>query len=142
MSEYNEFHQAEDAEDSGEGICRTCCEPIWNEGGTFGHRQRAEGWSDRIARGGDSLVCFSAVEYRHVPLKGREAYIYDKAFSRGIEHEATGVTSQPETPEIFPGTRAALDRLTIRPTSEGSSPCDGCPWSECAGCAWRGVSTE
>lgn len=29
--------------------------------------------------------------------------------------------SQPEPPEIFPGTRAALDRLAIRPTSEGSS---------------------
>lgn len=77
------FHRAEDADERGEGICRTCLAPIWNEGGTIDRRHRAEGWSDRIERGGDSLVCFRAVDYRHVPLTGREAGIYDSAFARG-----------------------------------------------------------
>lgn len=75
--------RARDAEERGEGICRTCCEPIWNEGGTVGHRKVDEGWSDRVERGGDSLVCFKAAGYRHVPLDGREAAIYDRAFTRG-----------------------------------------------------------
>lgn len=74
---------AQDAEHRGEGICRTCLAPIWNEGGTIGRRKRDTGWSDRIERGGDSLVCFKAVEYRHVPLTDREAYIYDIAHARG-----------------------------------------------------------
>ena len=88
-----EFHRAEDAEERGEGICRTCLAPIWNEGGTIGHRKRDEGWSDRIERGGDSLVCFKAVEYRHVPLTGREAAIYDKAMERGLAESARPVTN-------------------------------------------------
>lgn len=74
---------ARGAEERGEGICRTCCRPIWNEGGTVGRRKREEGWSDRIERGGDSLVCFAAIGYRHVPLSGREAFIYDLAHQRG-----------------------------------------------------------
>ncbi|WP_295105485.1 hypothetical protein [uncultured Microbacterium sp.] len=74
---------AQDAEERGEGVCRTCLAPIWNEGGTIGRRKREKGWSDRIERGGDSLVCFKAVEYRHVPLADREAYIYDVALARG-----------------------------------------------------------
>lgn len=73
---------AERAEERGQGICRTCLLPIWNEGGTIGGRKRAEGWSDRIERGGDSLVCFKAADYRHVPLVGREAAIYDTALRR------------------------------------------------------------
>lgn len=77
-----DFHRAEDAEERGEGICRTCLMPIWREEGMVGY-VRAEGWSDRIERGGDSLVCFKAVDYRHVPLTGREAAIYDRAYSRG-----------------------------------------------------------
>lgn len=77
------FHRAQDAAERGEGICRTCLEPIWNEGGTIGRRHESEGWSDRIERGGDSIVCFRAVDYRHVPLTGREACIYDSAFARG-----------------------------------------------------------
>jgi hypothetical protein len=78
-----EFHRAENAEERGEGVCRTCLAPIWNEGGTVGHIKRAEGWSDHIERGGDSLVCFKAIDYRHVPLTGREACIYDRAYARG-----------------------------------------------------------
>ena len=74
---------AEDAMQRGEGICRTCLKPIWNEGGTIGRRTIPSGWSDRIERGGDSLVCFSSIDYRHVPLKGREAAIYDHAYARG-----------------------------------------------------------
>lgn len=81
------FHQAEHSE-RGEGICRTCLAPIWNEGGTVGHRRRKEGWSDRIERGGDSLVCFKAIHYRHEPLTGREAAIYDAAYRRGQDGEA------------------------------------------------------
>lgn len=73
---------ARDAQERGEGICRTCLAPIWNEGGTIGRRKRDTGWSDRIERAGDSLVCFSAIEYRHVPLTGREAEIYDGAHAR------------------------------------------------------------
>lgn len=79
-----EFHRAEDAEERGEGICRTCCEPIWDEGGTVGGWKRANGWSDRNERGGDSLVCFKAIGYRHEPLVGREAAIYDRAYARGF----------------------------------------------------------
>lgn len=74
---------AEHAEERGQGICRTCLAPIWNEGGTIGRKKRVTGWSDRNERGGDSLVCFSAIEYRHVPLTGREACIYDAAYKRG-----------------------------------------------------------
>ena len=77
--------RATNAEKSGEGVCRTCLEPIWNEGGTVGHRKVDAGWSDRIEQGGDSIVCFRAVHYRHVPLTGREAAIYDAAFRRGRE---------------------------------------------------------
>lgn len=55
-----------------DAVCRFCHEPIWNEGGTVGHIKYAEGWSDRIERGGDSLVCFKALDYRHVPLDPQE----------------------------------------------------------------------
>jgi hypothetical protein len=73
------------AEERRQGICRTCLAPIWDEGGTVGHMHREEGWSDRVERGGDSLVCFKAAHYRHVPLDGREAAIYDRAVQRGVE---------------------------------------------------------
>lgn len=76
---------ARDAEERGEGICRTCLLPIWNEGGTIGHREVPTGWSDRIKRGGDSVVCFNARDYRHVPLTGREAEIYDIALTRSAD---------------------------------------------------------
>lgn len=66
----------------GQGVCRTCAKPIWWEAGEIGRRE-GHGWSDRIKRGGDSLVCFSAVNYRHVPLTGREAAIYDAGFKAG-----------------------------------------------------------
>lgn len=79
----NEPKVARDAEERGESICRTCLAPIWNEGGTIGRQKRDSGWSDRIERGGDSLVCFKAREYRHIPLAGREAEIYDLALARG-----------------------------------------------------------
>lgn len=86
--------RAEDAEERGQGICRTCLAPIWNEGGTVNRRRRDTGWSDRVERGGDSLVCFKAVDYRHVPLIGREACIYDRAYQRGAREagvpEVTG----------------------------------------------------
>lgn len=88
-----DFHRAEDAEQRGEGICRTCLAPIWNEGGTIGHQRQETGWSDRIERGGDSLVCFKAIEYRHVPLTGREACIYDRAYQRGAALAADGEAS-------------------------------------------------
>jgi len=81
-----DFRRAEDAEERGEGICRTCLAPIWNEGGTIGRRQRDEGWSDRVERGGDSLVCFKAIHFRHEPLAGREANIYDRAYLRGAKN--------------------------------------------------------
>lgn len=80
---------ARDAEYRGQGICRTCLVPIWNEGGTIRHRERPTGWSDRIKRGGDSLVCFSARDYRHVPLSGREALIYDVALARTYPESAS-----------------------------------------------------
>lgn len=83
MSVPVEFHRAENAEERSEGVCRTCLAPIWNEGGTVGHQKRPTGWSDRIERGGDSLVCFKARFYRHVPLEGREAAIYDHAYAAG-----------------------------------------------------------
>jgi hypothetical protein len=60
------------------GVCRTCAKPIWWEMGAIGGRDTL-GWSDRIERGGDSVVCFNAVGYRHVPLGGREAAIYKAA---------------------------------------------------------------
>jgi len=78
-------HRAEGAEERSKGICRTCLKPIWNEGGTVGHVKRPEGWSDRIERGGDSLVCFKARDYRHIPLAGREAAIYDHAYELGAK---------------------------------------------------------
>jgi hypothetical protein len=79
----HEFHRAGDAKQRGEGICRTCLAPIWNEGGTIGRVKLTSGWSDRIEGGGDSLVCFKAIAYCHVPLSGREAAIYDRAYERG-----------------------------------------------------------
>lgn len=64
------------------GVCRTCAQPIWWETGQIGHRDRV-GWSDRIKRGGDSIVCFSAAGFRHVPMGGREAAIYKAGFDAG-----------------------------------------------------------
>jgi hypothetical protein len=92
-----QVHRAQGAEQRGEGICRTCLAPIWNEGGTVRGKKRAEGWSDRIERGGDSLVCFKAIEYRHVPLTGREACIYDHARAKGYAdaaHDSRAVCSR------------------------------------------------
>jgi hypothetical protein len=66
------------------GICRTCAQPIWWETGEVGHRERV-GWSDRIKRGGDSLVCFKAVGYRHVPMGAREEAIYRAGVKAGKE---------------------------------------------------------
>lgn len=90
-----EIHYAEDAIERGEGICRTCLSPIWNEGGEVGGIRHAEGWSDRIKRGGDSLVCFKALAYRHEPLTGREAAIYDFAYRRGWDDG-----DEPITPSV------------------------------------------
>jgi hypothetical protein len=81
--------RARDAEERGQGICRTCLAPIWDEGGTIGGDHRAKGWSDRIERGGDSLVCFKSLDYRHEPLTGREAAIYDHAYELGAERKAS-----------------------------------------------------
>lgn len=67
------------------GICRTCAQPIWWETGEVGHRERVD-WSDRIKRGGDSIVCFKAVGYRHVPMGAREAAIYG-AGRRAVEQQ-------------------------------------------------------
>lgn len=78
-------HYATNATDRGKGVCRTCLQPIWDEGGTANRVQRPTGWSDRIERGGDSLICFRAADYRHVPLEGREAAIYDLAYKRGAD---------------------------------------------------------
>lgn len=64
------------------GVCRTCAQQIWWETGAIGHRERI-GWSDRITRGGDSLVCFKAVGYRHVPMGAREAAIYQAGVTAG-----------------------------------------------------------
>lgn len=69
------------------GICRTCCQPIWWETGQVGHRERT-GWSDRIQQGGDSLVCFRAVGYRHVPLEGRELAIYEAGYRQAVKDNA------------------------------------------------------
>jgi hypothetical protein len=69
------------------GICRTCALPIWWEEGEIGHR-KAVGWSDRIDRGGDSLVCFKAVGYRHVPMGSREEAIYRAGFKAGQEADS------------------------------------------------------
>lgn len=72
---------------SGEtGICRTCAQPIWWETGTVGHQERV-GWSDRIERGGDSLMCFKAVSYHHVPMGSREEAIYRAGFRAGLDAE-------------------------------------------------------
>ena len=71
------------------GVCRTCCQPIWWEEGEIGRRPRV-GWSDRITRGGDSVVCFKAVSYRHVPMGGREAAIYGRGFKAGQEEVRRG----------------------------------------------------
>lgn len=90
----SEFHRAEHAEERGEGICRTCLAPIWNEGGTIDHQRRDAGWSDRGRR--DSIVCFKAVEYRHVPLTGREACIYDRAYQRAQRRDDVKPTAALE----------------------------------------------
>lgn len=68
------------------GVCRTCARPIWWEPGKVDHRE-VVGWSDRIERGGDSVVCFSAIGYRHVPMGDREAAIYQAGFNAGQEAE-------------------------------------------------------
>lgn len=73
----NDTHKVGDT-----GLCRTCLAPIWWETGEVGRREFL-GWSDRITRGGDSLVCFKAIEYRHVPMAGRERAYYDAGFKAG-----------------------------------------------------------
>ena len=92
--------RAAGAETRGQGICRTCLAPIWNEGGKIGGRRRAEGWSDRVIPGGDDLVCFKAVEYRHVPLTGREAVIYDHAYELGAREGAGAVSGSDQTDSL------------------------------------------
>lgn len=68
------------------GTCRTCAQPIWFEKGMVGGYERREpDWSDRIERGGDSLVCFKARDYRHVPMGAREEAIYRAGFKAGQE---------------------------------------------------------
>ena len=68
---------AEDATLGDVGVCRTCARSI-----TFatveepGYEPRT-GWSDGART--DALVCFKAVDYRHVPLVGRERGIWDAA---------------------------------------------------------------
>lgn len=69
---------AEEAELGDVGVCRTCVQPIWFEEGEVGHLKRV-GWSDRIKQGGDSLVCFRAIHYRHAPMVDRERAIWDAA---------------------------------------------------------------
>lgn len=76
------------------GICRTCAQPIWWEEGEIGGR-KVVGWSDRITRGGDSVVCFKAVGYRHVPMGGREAAIYE-AGRNSVTAEPHPVTTHIE----------------------------------------------
>lgn len=45
--------------------CRHCGKRIFHEIGEIGRRPEL-GWSDRHP-GGDSLVCFKALNYRHTP---------------------------------------------------------------------------
>ena len=75
-------HDSYKPTDGEQGVCRTCAEPIWWEVGTVGHREVA-GWSDRNERSGDSVVCFKASGYRHVPMGAREAAIYRAGFKAG-----------------------------------------------------------
>lgn len=71
------------------GVCRTCWQPIWWEEGEVGHRPRV-GWSDRLKRGGDSIACFRSRDFRHVPMGGREAAIYQRGFEAGQKEAGRG----------------------------------------------------
>lgn len=78
-----DYHPAARAEERGEGICRTCLLPIWYDIDVRNNEVRTRGWSDRQRV--DAFICFSADHYEHVPLKGREAAIWDHAWEKGRE---------------------------------------------------------
>ncbi|WP_181312482.1 hypothetical protein [Nocardioides campestrisoli] len=56
-------------------LCRTCMRPITHETRTEPGFLPREGWYDDART--DALVCFKAIDYRHVPLTDRERAYYD-----------------------------------------------------------------
>ena len=66
-------------------ICRTCARPITLETRTEPGYLPRTGWYDDCRA--DALVCLKAIDYRHVPLEGRERAIYDAGYRAG--HKAT-----------------------------------------------------
>jgi len=62
-------------------LCRTCLRPITHETRTEPGFLSREGWYDDART--DALVCFKALEYRHVPLTDRERAYYDAGFRAG-----------------------------------------------------------
>ena len=57
-------------------LCRTCMRPLtWETRTEPGYLPRT-GWYDDVRS--DPLVCFKAIDYRHVPLTARE-WAYYKA---------------------------------------------------------------
>jgi hypothetical protein len=66
-------------------LCRTCMRPLtWETRTEPGYLPRT-GWYDDARS--DPLVCFKAVDYRHVPLTARE-WAYYEAGQRSVAEEA------------------------------------------------------
>ena len=62
-------------------LCRTCMEPLtWETRTEPGYKPRT-GWCDGARS--DPLVCFKAIDYRHVPLTARE-WAYYEAGQRSV----------------------------------------------------------
>lgn len=66
-----------------ETLCRTCMRPITHETRTEPGYLPREGWYDDART--DPLVCFKAIDYRHVPLAGRERAYYDAGYRAGLD---------------------------------------------------------
>lgn len=69
-----------------EFVCRNCVRPITFETRTEPGFLPHEGWYDDCRT--DPLLCFRAVNYRHVPLEGRERACYDAGYAAGLLDEA------------------------------------------------------
>lgn len=74
---------ADRATEGDTGICRTCALPITYETVEEPGYKPRTGWSDGARR--DALVCFSAINYRHAPLIGRELALWNAATKAALK---------------------------------------------------------
>lgn len=74
-------------------LCRTCMRPLTWETRTEPGFNPRQGWYDDART--DPLICFSAVDYRHVPLTDRE-WAYYEAGRQSVTAEPHRATTRIE----------------------------------------------